>query len=256
MYLFPQVNGKQLSECLDAAYSWPDDASVVSFAKEAWQCVSRRGDDRPRLPRLIDRLERLDVRDEEENGPAPDMTADANVNDEINDDINNNDNVDDDDVNDDNANDDSINNDDNVNDDDVNDDNVDGDSVNDDADVEANSPASPAASPPLSPSTPRQRTAPPSPAAAQLPQSVSASATAAAATAAPSAAAAVAHEPGRECMICASAPVQTRFLPCRHSLTCLACASLLRARGDRCPVDRSRISNIETGQFQVTYGGE
>lgn len=254
--MFPQVNGKQLSECLDAAYSWPDAASVVSFAKEAWQCVSRRGDDRPRLPRLIDRLERLDVRDDEENGPATDMTADANVNDDINDDINNNDNVDDD-VNDDDVNDDNINNADNVNNDDVNDDNVLGDSANDDAaDAEANSPASPAASPPLSPSTPRQRTGPPSPAAAQPPPSVSASAAAAAATAAPSAAAAAVHEVGRECMICASAPVQTRFLPCRHSLTCLACASLLRARGDRCPVDRSRISNIETGQFQVTYGGE
>ncbi|CAM9354165.1 unnamed protein product [Hapterophycus canaliculatus] len=56
-------------------------------------------------------------------------------------------------------------------------------------------------------------------------------------------------------MICASAPVQTRFLPCRHSLACSACASLLRARGDRCPVDRARIDDFETGQFQVTYTG-
>lgn len=38
------MNGKQLSDCLDSACSWPDTPPVVAFAKEAWQCVSRQGE--------------------------------------------------------------------------------------------------------------------------------------------------------------------------------------------------------------------
>lgn len=41
------MNGKQLSDCLDSACNWPDTLPVVSFAKEAWQCVSRKGEINP-----------------------------------------------------------------------------------------------------------------------------------------------------------------------------------------------------------------
>lgn len=315
-----QVNGKQLSDCLDSSCSWPDTVAVVSFAKEAWHCVSRRGDDRPRLPHLIERMDRLDIRDlgndEPENSENPGSHGTSNGR------------------------------------------NTSGTDTNGRGDIERASagiadsaldntasgtsgiagsadlvqePVSQSTTQPQPEARPASQTMPSSShstvtasgihpsttsavvaaattaaTAARAAREAAAAAAAAAvardreavtaaelarvaaeAAAAVQAAAPVAAEampessvlmddaeevaaqaeqtapsiastpdPGRECMICASAPVQTRFLPCRHSLACLRCASLLRARGDSCPMDRARIEGIETGQFQVTYSGE
>lgn len=347
-----KVNGKQLSECLDPSCSWPDTAAVVSFAKEAWQCVSCRGNDRPRLTQLIERLERLPVGTESRAG-AGEGVASAIV-------VSNNDTTSSSAVGPGNQN--------------TNANNTESDYNAEVGEVVTQprgqqrrsvvapssslSPAlaQPSAAPNSSPPPPPPPPPPPQPvelatsvAAVSIPPTVSAtpsppSAAAAAAAAARAAAVAsaaameaaaaaraaaeardreelevaarsvTAASPGptaglaaaedvalaalsepagtgsaptpvvsgvasgagegavvaaggdatgeplspparRDCMICASAPVQTRFLPCHHSLACLNCASLLRARGDRCPVDRARITAFETGQFQVTYSG-
>lgn len=328
--------------------------AVVSFAKEAWQCVSRRGDDRPRLPHLIQRLERLPVGEEPAAAETASDSAGASPTQGTSVSVatvgNQNDNH--------------------------------GDGLNAGVVGSAAHPApgpqpllqqhqqtvgqqqqptpasntspslplgapesqppSPAATLPLSPppSAPRatvepptassQSAAPPAHPSPSPPPSAAAAAAAAARAAAVASAAAMeaaaaaraaaeardredremgrttlaadgaqgqgsqgsdgdsvppagagvvsdgradggedveevvvvsprAREPSapvrRDCMICASAPVQTRFLPCHHSLACLNCASLLRARGDRCPVDRTSIVAFETGEFQVTYSG-
>lgn len=59
----------------------------------------------------------------------------------------------------------------------------------------------------------------------------------------------------RECMICASDKVETRFLPCHHSIACVPCANRMRHQNERCPIDRSRIDDFETGHFVSTYPG-
>lgn len=288
-----QVNGKQLSDCLDSSCSWPDTPAVVSFAKEAWHCVSRRGDDRPRLPHLIQRMERLDITDAS-NDDAPE--GDGNISIGATSGGSNTSTSSGTDLHDGASN------------------SGPGSTLSvPEAAVPQRATTPPARSPPAPPVA-AEATPPPSTAASAAAVAVAAAATAARAAAEAAAAAAaasaardreasvaaelartaaeeasvaaapgrsspvpaspamadaaaggVASPPpasevpppraGRECMICASAPVQTCFLPCRHSLACLSCASLLRARGDRCPVDRARIESIETGQFQVTFPG-
>ncbi|CAB1119536.1 unnamed protein product [Ectocarpus sp. CCAP 1310/34] len=263
--LVDRVNGKQLSECLDSACSWPDTPPVVSFAKEAWQCVSRQGDGRPRLQHLIERMERLDLGDDAGGGagtaaagngdssgagpaesapnasvlatPAPNPASSTALPPGV-----------------------------------VAGPALPGSSIA--ASAAAVAAASAAATAaraateaaaaaaaaavasgasslmPPQPQPQPQQAAPPSRPSPAVADAV------AAVTSSPMAAPSPSPEAGRDCMICASAPVQTRFLPCRHSLACTSCASLLRARGDRCPVDRARIIGFETGQFQVTYTGD
>ncbi|CAM9235888.1 unnamed protein product [Phaeothamnion confervicola] len=58
----------------------------------------------------------------------------------------------------------------------------------------------------------------------------------------------------RECMLCASAAVRTRFMPCMHSVACETCATLLiRSVSPLCPMDRARIAGVEVGHFEQTY---
>ncbi|CBJ33300.1 serine/threonine-specific protein kinase-like protein [Ectocarpus siliculosus] len=265
--LVDRVNGKQLSDCLDSACSWPDTPPVVSFAKEAWQCVSRQGDGRPRLQHLIERMERLDLGDDAGGGAGTAAAANSDSSGA----------------------------------------GPAESAPNASVLASPLPPPTPASSTALPPGVVAGPTMPGSSIAASAAAVAAASAAATAARAATEAAAAAAAavasgasslmppqpqpavppsppspamadaavggavagatsspmaapspspEAGRDCMICASAPVQTRFLPCRHSLACTSCASLLRARGDRCPVDRARIIGLETGQFQVTYTGD
>lgn len=63
----------------------------------------------------------------------------------------------------------------------------------------------------------------------------------------------VASSAVRTCRICLTAPANTRFIPCFHSIACQEDASnLLRRRGS-CPVCREPIENVETGEFAQTF---
>ncbi|CAM9451549.1 unnamed protein product, partial [Hapterophycus canaliculatus] len=57
----------------------------------------------------------------------------------------------------------------------------------------------------------------------------------------------------RTCRICLTAPANTRFIPCFHSIACHDDASnLLRRRGS-CPVCREPIESVEEGEFAQTF---
>ena len=45
------------------------------------------------------------------------------------------------------------------------------------------------------------------------------------------------------CSICCVNPRNTFFLPCKHSYTCQECAILIRAKDDKCPICREKISD-------------
>ena len=45
------------------------------------------------------------------------------------------------------------------------------------------------------------------------------------------------------CAICCANPRNTFFLPCKHSYTCQECAILIRAKDDKCPICREKISD-------------
>jgi hypothetical protein len=45
------------------------------------------------------------------------------------------------------------------------------------------------------------------------------------------------------CSICCVNPRNTFFLPCKHSYTCQECAILIRAKDDKCPICRGKISD-------------
>ncbi|CAM9480187.1 unnamed protein product, partial [Ectocarpus sp. 8 AP-2014] len=57
----------------------------------------------------------------------------------------------------------------------------------------------------------------------------------------------------RTCRICLTAPANTRFIPCFHSIACNDDATnLLRRRGS-CPVCREPIESVEEGEFAQTF---
>ncbi|CAN0130149.1 unnamed protein product, partial [Ectocarpus fasciculatus] len=57
----------------------------------------------------------------------------------------------------------------------------------------------------------------------------------------------------RTCRICLTAPANTRFIPCFHSIACEDDATnLLRRRGS-CPVCREPIESVEVGEFAQTF---
>ncbi|CBN78673.1 receptor protein kinase-like [Ectocarpus siliculosus] len=57
----------------------------------------------------------------------------------------------------------------------------------------------------------------------------------------------------RTCRICLTAPANTRFIPCFHSIACVDDATnLLRRRGS-CPVCREPIESVEEGEFAQTF---
>eukprot|EP00904_Undaria_pinnatifida_P010258 jgi/Undpi1/6362/HiC_scaffold_20.g08843.m1 len=63
----------------------------------------------------------------------------------------------------------------------------------------------------------------------------------------------VASSAVRTCRICLTAPANTRFIPCFHSIACQEDATnLLRRRGS-CPVCREPIENVEAGEFAQTF---
>jgi hypothetical protein len=45
------------------------------------------------------------------------------------------------------------------------------------------------------------------------------------------------------CNICCVNPRNTFFLPCKHSYTCQECAILIRAKDDKCPICRQKITD-------------
>ena len=45
------------------------------------------------------------------------------------------------------------------------------------------------------------------------------------------------------CSICCENPRNTFFLPCKHSYTCQDCAILIRAKDDKCPICREKITD-------------
>ena len=45
------------------------------------------------------------------------------------------------------------------------------------------------------------------------------------------------------CAICCVNPRNTFFLPCKHSYTCQECAILIRAKDDKCPICREKITD-------------
>ena len=45
------------------------------------------------------------------------------------------------------------------------------------------------------------------------------------------------------CEICCVNPRNTFFLPCKHSYTCQECAILIRAKDDKCPICREKITD-------------
>ena len=64
------------------------------------------------------------------------------------------------------------------------------------------------------------------------------------------------------CSICCVNPRNTFFLPCKHSYTCQECAILIRAKDDKCPICREKISdsvilkNVNANPENMNENGE
>ncbi|PIN14308.1 putative E3 ubiquitin ligase [Handroanthus impetiginosus] len=52
------------------------------------------------------------------------------------------------------------------------------------------------------------------------------------------------NDPGKECVICLSAPQDTTVLPCRHMCMCSECAKVLRFQTNRCPICRQPVERL------------
>merc|ERR1712130_71831 len=49
---------------------------------------------------------------------------------------------------------------------------------------------------------------------------------------------------GDECVICMNEDSTTTLLPCRHMCLCSECAELFRSKSEKCPICRSRVSDL------------
>ena len=54
------------------------------------------------------------------------------------------------------------------------------------------------------------------------------------------------EEDDNGCIICLDQPSSVTFHPCRHSVTCSACAQLVMAARQPCPLCRGHVSHIVT----------
>jgi len=48
----------------------------------------------------------------------------------------------------------------------------------------------------------------------------------------------------RECTVCLNDTVNSLFLPCRHSATCMECAELVQKSSKICPICREQIAEV------------
>ena len=56
------------------------------------------------------------------------------------------------------------------------------------------------------------------------------------------------EEDDNGCIICMDQPCSVTFHPCRHSVTCLACAQLVMTAGQACPLRRGHVTSLEEQQ--------
>lgn len=57
----------------------------------------------------------------------------------------------------------------------------------------------------------------------------------------------------RECILCCNGPTDAKFVPCNHATVCQKCAQRLKNLGSSCPICRTRIQSIVSGDFKKTF---